>query len=315
VSARAVGVLIGLLVTVSASPRAERPAAAGLASANGVRHHYTMAGRIRPLLFWIGKDDVGDAVIAMKRDADGAAYSMLIGSDPDRAPRRINRWGYISEEIRGGEATLIGLMTQSDEGSISEAEANLRSQNGDRTFNVIRTSVADDQARSVVTSVVAPAAYTFQQVDVLLGLTAGGGRNGTPRVVRLPAGTRPGFLTALADIVHGQVTQWRTSHSVSAGADLTYVYYGKLYHLRAVRSHAIANLRAGGAVYEHAIASHFQIENRDGELTDFSITFAADGPLVETVLSATYRPRWWLEIELTLDDTKPAQGPVLAGTP
>jgi hypothetical protein len=272
-----------------------------------------MGARIRPLLFWIGKDDVGDAAIAMERDADGAAYSVLIGSDPDRAPRRINRWGYISEEIRGGAATLVGLMTESDEGSISEAEANLQKQNGERTFNVIRTSVADGQAHSVVTSVVAPAAYTFQQVDVLLSLAANRGRDGTARIVRLPGGTRPGFLTGLADIVHDQVARWRTSHTVSPGADVTFVYHGKLYQLRAVRSRAVANLRAGGAVYEHAIASQFQIKNlRDSELTDFSITFAADGPLAETVLAATYQPKWWIEIQLTLDDTKPAPGPALA---
>jgi len=313
VNARSTGILITILASVTASPRAERPAAAGLTGADGARHHYTMGARVRPLLFWIGKDDVGDAVIAMKRDADGAAYSVLIGSDPNRAPRRINRWGYISEELRGGEATILGLMTESDEGSISEAEANLRRQNGERTFNVIRTSVAVGQAHSVVTSVVAPAAYTFQQVDVLLSLAAGRGRDGTPRVVRLPGGARPGFLAGLADIVHDQAARWQTSHSVSPGADLTYVYHGKLYQLRVVRSRAVANLHAGGAVCEHAIASQFQIKNlHDGELTDFSITFAADGPLAETVLTATYQPRWWIEIQLTLDDTKPAPGPLVA---
>src|SRR5262245_5961432 len=59
------------------------------------RHHYTMNARVRPLLFWIGRDDVGDAVVAKRQNGESVGYSLLIGSDPDRAPRRINRWGYI----------------------------------------------------------------------------------------------------------------------------------------------------------------------------------------------------------------------------
>ncbi len=114
-----------------AAPRAEHQPTIGPSQIpNNQRHHYTMTARVRPLLFWIGKDDVGDAVIARRRDADGIGYSLLIGSDPERAPRRINRWGYIDEEIRGDEATLIGLMTESDEESIGEAEAHVSKQNG-----------------------------------------------------------------------------------------------------------------------------------------------------------------------------------------
>ena len=308
-NARAAGVLLTVLTLVPASTHAERPSATAVASHDGgICHHYTIGGRIRPLLFWIGKDDVGDAAITTRRDVDGAAYELLIGSDPDRAPRRINRWGYISEEIRGDTATLVGLMTESDEASVAEAEASLQRQNGERTFNVIRTSVAGGEAHSVVTSVVAPAEYTFRRVDELLSLVDTRGRAGTTRALKMSAGTRPGFLTSVADIIHAQAAQWQTSHNVSPPPAVTYVYYGKLYQLRAVRSRAVSNLRAGDVVYPHAIASQFQIKSlQDGGLTDFSLTFAADGPAAETVLAATYQPKWWIEIQLSLDDTKPAE--------
>ena len=141
---------ITLAIVAQTAPRAERiPHVAALALTNGHRHHYTISGRVRPLLFWIGKDDIGDAVITQKRENDAASYALLIGSDPDRAPRSINRWGYISEEVHGTEATLVGLMTESDEESVSQAEANLRNR-GDRTFNVIHAAVAGGEARSVV---------------------------------------------------------------------------------------------------------------------------------------------------------------------
>jgi len=48
-------------------------------------------------LFWIGRSNVGDAVVARAAAPHEARYSLLIGSDPNRAPRRINRWGYLEE--------------------------------------------------------------------------------------------------------------------------------------------------------------------------------------------------------------------------
>src|SRR6059036_364884 len=91
------------------------------------RHHYTIAARVRPLVvFWISRTGVGDAVVTRRRAPGEAHYSLLIGSDPNRAPLHINRWGYIEEEIHGAEARLLGLMTESDEESIEQAEANVR---------------------------------------------------------------------------------------------------------------------------------------------------------------------------------------------
>src|SRR6266446_1486481 len=181
------------------------PVKAGSSSANpssGVdveRHHYSISARIRPLLvFWISRSGVGDAVVTKRQGPGDAGYSLLIGSDPDRAPRRINRWGYISEEIRGSDATLIGLMTESDEDSLQQAEANIRKQAvGDRTFKIIRGTVDADEAKSIVTSIAAPARYSYRQVDTLLDLAQRDtldGQEGTARVIRLPSGTRPGFL-------------------------------------------------------------------------------------------------------------------------
>jgi len=310
--ATVVAACIALVALLAGAPRADGPAAApSIARTQGQRHHYTIGARIRPLLFWIGKDDVGDAVLAKKHDGDAIGYSLLIGSDPERAPRHINRWGYLSEEVRGDEATLVGLMTESDEESVSQAEANLQKQAGERTFNVIRASVTQGESRSVVTSVAASSDYTFRHVDTLLDLAERKGTDGRTRVVRLPDGTRPGFLVALGDVIHRQVRQWTLTQGLSIGPPITYVYHGKLYQLRTTRSHAVANVHVGDRTYEHAIATQFQIRSlRDGEQTDFSMTYAADGPLAETPLIATYQPRWWIEIQLTLDDSK--VGPALA---
>jgi hypothetical protein len=299
-----------LAITAHAASTTERATGTtALAASDGQRHHYTIGARVRPLLFWIGKDDVGDAVLAKKQDPELVRYALLIGSDPARA-RGINRWGYLSEEIRGDEVTVVGLMTESDEDSVEQAETNLRKQAGDRTFNIIRTSIAGSEARSVVTSVAAPSTYTFRNVDALLGLADQTGSEGKTRVARLPAGARPGFLAALANLIHLQVSDWHASGLIHPTEAIAFVYHGKVYHLRVTKGRAVSEARVGGATYQHVIASQFQvISEKDGETTEFSMTYAADGPFAETPLTATYQPRWWIEIQLTLDDSKP--GPAL----
>jgi hypothetical protein len=305
---KTVAVAAVLAIAIQTSPQAGRASYVGAraALADGQRHHYTVGARVRPLLFWIGKDDIGDAVITRKRENDSSSYAMLIGSDPERAPHSINRWGYISEEAHGAEATLVGLMTESDEESLGQAEANLSQQAGDRTFDVIRASIAGGEARSIVTSVSAPSTYTLRQVDLVLELAVRRGTEEKPRVVRLPAGGRPGFLTAVADLLHAQATDWRSMGKVRSSEPVPYVYHGKNYQLQATHVRVLGSARIGANAYDHLIQSQFQIKNlANGALTDFSITYAADGPLAEIPISATYQPKWWIEIQLTLDDTRP----------
>ena len=291
-----------LALALPAAPPADSAThAATLALANGQRHHYTVGARVRPLLFWIGKDNVGDAVIARKRDSAAASYALLIGSDPERTPRGINRWGYLAEDVRGDVATVVGLMTESNEESVDQVEKNSRAE-GDRTFNVIRASVADGEARSVVTSVSAPSTLTLRQVDTVLELAAHKGIDGKPRVVRLPSGGRPGFLSALADVLHEQASGVRSTGKVRAPEPIAFVYHGKAYQLRTTHSRLIGSARIGENTYDHLIGSQFQVRNvGTGETSDFSMTYAADGPFAELPISVTYQPRWWMEINLTLD--------------
>ena len=58
-------------------------------------------------------------LIAGARTAGAAApeFNPVAG-----APMKINRWGYIAEQIQG-EACLLGVMKQSDEESIEEAKS------------------------------------------------------------------------------------------------------------------------------------------------------------------------------------------------
>ena len=291
-----IAVLLGfqpnlLAVRVAA---AVSPSLSPAADARLERYHYSVAARIRPLLvFWLSRSGVGDAVVTRRRAPGEASYSLLIGSDPDRAPRRINRWGYIEEEIRGAEARLIGLMTESEEDSLDQAERNLRKQAaGNHPFKVIQATIDGERAISLVTSIAAPEDYTFRQVRTVLDLARRESSDGKSRVIRLAPGTRPGFLAALADAIHAPTS-----------SPINFVYHSRLYELRQTRAQKVTNLCIGQTSYGRATATDFVITNtQDGEQTRFSMTFGTERPFVEVPLIVTYQPRWWMQVELTIDD-------------
>jgi len=267
-------------------------------AAGAERHHYRITARVRPLVvFWITRDGVGDAVLTRSRASDETRYSLLIGSDPARAPFHINRWGYIEEEIRGREARLTGLMTQSDEESIAQAQENIRSQaSGRHPFKVIETSADGERATSRLRVIAAPEDYTVRQLAAVLDLAQRERTEGTSRVVRLPEGARPGFLAAVADAMRE-----------GSPASITYAYYGRLYELRRTRSQRMPNFQSGATAYGPAVAAEFVSTSAyDGEQTRFAITYGTAGAFAEVPLRVTYQPRWWMQVELTIDDAAEA---------
>jgi hypothetical protein len=292
----------GSAVSASAAVKSP-PAAAASAPATG-RHHYVMSARIRPLLlFWIGRSNVGDATVTSSVTPHETRYSLLIGSDPDRAPRRINRWGYIEERIRGGAATVVGLMTESEEKSVEEAEANLRREgSGRHTFKVIHAAIDAEQSRSAVTAVGAPADYSFRQLRAVLALAGDGDTDSKSRVVRLPRGTRPGFLSALAEIIHAQAESARAG-AVQTGGPLTYVYHGKFFELRGTSVQLKPAVEVNTSRYTRVVSAQFAIKSvADGEETRFALSYAVDGSLAEAPLAISYQPRWWMQVNLALAD-------------
>jgi hypothetical protein len=301
---------LALMLGVQTHVRADHTVAAAPPSAgpSGVeRYHYTISARIRPLVvFWLTRSGVGAAVVTRRQAPGEASYSLLIGSDPDRTPMRVNRWGYIEEEIRGAEAHLIGLMTESDEESIEQAEANIRKQpTGQHPFKVIQATIDGDHASSRVTSIATPEDYTFRQMRTVLGLALRGSSDATSRVVRLPPGTRPGFLAALTDSMHA-----------APATRITYVYHGRLYELRQTHTQKIPNLEIARASFGPATAADFVIVNmQDGEETRFSMTYGTGDRFPGVPLKVSYQPRWWMRVDLAIDNTNDVSSPAAGVEP
>src|SRR4051812_47046448 len=137
-------------------------------------HQYRMLARVRPLLFWISKDDVGGARISWRGDNDGSfGLDLLIGSDPAKAPRRINRWGYIQEQVCGPQARVIGVMKQSEEQSVREAESQIaKDGQGGFLYRAIQGTTMANQSSAGVTTVRVEHDLTFRDIDHLLTLVS-----------------------------------------------------------------------------------------------------------------------------------------------
>jgi hypothetical protein len=302
---RVLGVcFIGLVTPLAAS--AEPPAALPTVA----EHTYRMLARVRPMLFWINCDNVGGAKVSLSGDQkDSFGIELLIGSDPQRAPRQINKWGYIAEEVRGGEARIVGVMKQSNEQSVSDAEKSIGAQQGGYVFRAIQGTSSAHEARAGVTSVRVPKDLTYRDIGSLLDMVKSSGDQPEHRSVPLPDGTRPGFLVALRDLVNRSVDAYRQQPSTKSlsgeawKAPVPYVYFGKFYDLSLRGSQLLPATTIDGKAYTNVARSDFEIRNRTtGETTKFQLTYGTTGALAGIPVHGVFQPRWFLEIQLFLDE-------------
>jgi hypothetical protein len=304
-------------VAMAAAPRTGLAAGNDIKAGNDVRkdtaamavvaeHRYRMLARVRPLFFWISKDDVGGTRVSWRGDDDGGfGVDLLIGSDPLRAPRKVNRWGYIAEQVRGSDARVIGVMKQSDEQSVKEAESQLdKDGRGGYVYRVIQGTASRQEARAGVTTVRVERDLTFRDIDPLLALVTTTRENGEHRSVAMPSGTRPGFLVALRDLVEQCAQTYRQMPPGPVKrTTIPYVYFGIFYELTMKSSKLLKTATIDGRTYTNVARSDFEIRNRsNGETTRFQLTYGTTGALAAVPVHAVYQPRRWFEVQLFLDD-------------
>lgn len=263
---------------------------------------YTMNARVRPLLFWIRRNDVGEARITWRADRSGAyGYELLVGSDPLKAPRRINKWGYLAEHVSGREATIVGVMKQAKGESVEEAEAQLaREGDGGYVFETISASVSGDTFTVGTVQVRSPGDLTFRDVAALLARAA---RAEAPRrTTSVPAQTDPGFLSCVAALLRGSATAAGASTGRrTLPSPRAYVYNRGLYDLQVRSVKPVADFEVAGHQYGPALDADFAITNRHTRnVTKFSIVYGSNGELAAIPIRIVFRPKWWFEAELVL---------------
>src|SRR5262249_24967320 len=137
--------------------------------------------------------------------------------------------------VQGGDARVIGVMKQSDEETVADAEAKLAKEGaGGFTYRAIRGTANAREARAGVTTVRVERDLTFRDIDPLLAMIGPSNQAGENRSVALPGGPRPGFLVALHDLGGQSIDAYTAQPGAGFKPSKTptrYVYFGVFYDL------------------------------------------------------------------------------------
>ena len=269
---------------------------------------YRLAAAIRPLLFWVGAKNVGGARITWRADGNGRkGYELLLGSDPGRAPRRINRWGWAREDFDPAGATMFGLMNRSEDDSLDQAKSTLgRGQDG-YLFKLNRARVEHGVARAEATTLIAPQDFTFRQLDELLRFADEAKPAPRVRTSGLPPQTRPGLLFALADLVRAGVAAARAPNAGGpTPRTVPFTFNAGVYDLTVSSWQRVDRAQYGARSYENLVRLEFESRNREkGNTERFVFACGTQGELAEVPVFVRYQPKWWFKVEGVLDPDEP----------
>jgi hypothetical protein len=259
------------------------------------QHTYRMAGKIRVLLLWVGRDDVGSGVIRWRGVGNEKAIELLIGSDPRRAPSQLNKWGYLVEEMRGGESSVVGLISQEHDDRLSDVKANLKRRRDLRAFDTIRGYAAAVEGTARVGTLYAPGHLTYHDADVVLKDVLVDTSLAVKRVARR-GNVRPGFLTSLTEVIGASIDKKTDNRRIQ------YIHGDRLFELRLLETSPLARFERDGRVWQNVIRGRFETAeagNRSG--TRFELVYGASGALTGIPILISYQPKWWLQVDLVLN--------------
>jgi hypothetical protein len=300
----AAGVLAVVHVVAAAVAHAQSPALGTLPVV--AEHRYRIAAKIRPLLlFWVGKDDVGGARIRWRRGDSGArGCDALVGSDPERAPRKVNRWGFILEEVGPETTTVVGIMKRSDEESLDEAKSRVAAEaKSGVVFKMIQATVSQTESVAKLTVSTVPRDYSYRELGALTERLST--ETAPPKIQKtpVPPGGRAGLLTAITELLHDGVESVNRTGKAPGRKGLGYAYYAKQYDVTRVSSAVERSATYGGVTYPKLLKSDFEVRARTESWTEsFTIVCGLDGPLAEIPVFLMYQPRWWFKVEMVLDE-------------
>ncbi|HET9469288.1 MAG TPA: hypothetical protein VFO48_12775 [Vicinamibacterales bacterium] len=259
------------------------------------QHTYRMAGKIRVLLLWVGRDDVGSGVIRWRGAGDDKAIELLIGSDPARAPSQLNKWGYLVEAMHGGESSVVGLISQENDDRLSDVKADLKTRKAQRAFDTIRGYVAAPEGLARVGTLYAPSELTYHDADTVLKTVLADTSLPVKRLARR-GNIRPGFLTSLTELLTATVDKKTDTRRIQ------YIHGDRLFELRLLETARLPRYERDGRTWQNVIRGRFETGeagNRSG--TRFELVYGASGALAGIPILISYQPKWWLQVDLVLN--------------
>jgi hypothetical protein len=264
-------------------------------------HLYRLVGKVRLLFFWVSADDVGGTRITRRGGGAKQSIALLIGSEPSRAPRGVNEWGYVREDRVGDSTTVFGIRTVTAGESPDEAEARRTAAGNMAEFGLLCSTVSPLEVLSRTTAVYVGRDATYRDVDRVLDVVERSARWNGLHTLR-PADTEAGFLTAL-DAMMRSTAIAAQSGMTPRGSRLAYVYKDAVYDLIQRRIERVQVLQTKSGSFRDLVRSEVVVKNRStGSSTEFLITVGTGGALLGIPVAAVYQPNWWFKVELELDD-------------
>ena len=278
------------------------------------QYNYGMTGRVRLVLLWAGADDVGGGYIRRAQstaDPKLRITQVLFGSDPSKAPRKINHWGAATEAKTMDGSIFMGFMTSANASSAAKAEEDKKTQaeRGQYPFQATVSVLDADRAvsRSIVLS--SNKDLNIHEYDEARRLVAEHLKASGP--IRELAGTRRrcresiGFLEATDELIN------RVLSGSKAPQSICYIHNARDYTLTLeersnVKSKSIHLRRKDGKKldrnYRDLIRASFSTLNHDsGERSTFELLLGNAGELRGVPVQIVHQPNWWFQVELNLE--------------
>jgi hypothetical protein len=258
-------------------------------------HRYRVVGKLRMAVIWAKHDDIGSARMTWRSDSNSSALTLMVGSDPQRAPRSLNKWGYLREEVRADRAEVFTVRSLG--GSESSSATDHAASEGP-LFGASCSSIENSNVTGAKTTVSA-AGVTYRMFDRLLDRIALAPRWQGKHTTR-PPGADAGFLTALQHVIRAG-----RNDSTSATTDpITYIYNSTVYDLTMQGSRQLGRTTVGSRTFDQLIRTDVSIRNRTTEeITKFAVTYSPDRTGTPLPIQIFCQPNFWLGVELRLDDT------------
>jgi hypothetical protein len=304
---------------------------------------YIMSGRIRLLLFWVGRENVGGGKVTIEK-TEGfeplkhkEKITVLFGTNPDRVPWRINRWGYGEEigywSLEGATAGALlrcsrftGFIRHSPEESISQISSS-RAQEQEKYqywYDGITSLVKPDEAQTEIYNFPLVEEVTSARMDMALRAFESRRSSGPadksrkfsnqPQKYDSPQGFLLCLKRMLIELSRSFKTNQRVQGWVAPKIRASYVYNARNYHLQLKRVKIHKNFRLGlpaatktrlpsGSLFHDVAEAGMDIVNADsGERHRFTCWAPMEGPLESIPIQIQDNPRWWLQVRLQLVD-------------
>jgi hypothetical protein len=298
-----------------------------------VQYNYQMTARVRLLVFWAGKDDVGGGYIRRGVSADSRKefFQVLFGSDPAKAPRAINRWGAGTEISWHREpaslssspedvtaSAFFGFMKSSRGKSAAEMQEELKHERerGQHSFTGILSRVEPASAVSLVTNLQSQTDYNLHDYDqaeplMLERLTAS-----TQPLRSLKDGARcpraEEFLASVAELMDSALARHPAPQSrcyvYDAQENTLTLERVSPVNLLPVQLHGPNNTVLLDTSYTNLLQLDYVSAHKlTGKKVYFSIVAGAQGKLRGVPVQIRYQPNWWFQVVLNLlpDDLGP----------